>query len=147
MPTVGWNKWRHSWKSRLSYSYWWQMLSLTTGTVECWKTNWLLTPSKTVINDGKIVPVYPYKPTQCVPLGIKAINGLSLTRLTRLTGEVTMSLALINCENMQLLDRYFKPHMECLFREKKHLGDQREHDDFVASQTGSYRNEKFRLAT
>ena len=80
----------------------------------------------------KIIPVYPCKLTKRVPLGIKALNGISLNRLVRLTGDVKTSLPFINSHNIEQLDRYFKTNMEKLFRNKKYLKLNRERDDVIA---------------
>ena len=68
----------------------------------------------------KVIPVMPRRPKKRLPIGIKALNNLSLTRLDYLK-DLVPSLNSITHQNIRNYDRYFISNMEKLFGEKQHL--------------------------
>lgn len=76
----------------------------------------------------KVIPVYPKRPANRIPLGIRAINAISLSRLI-FTGSMTTTLPILTKDNLGQLDRFFAIYLRNLFGGKKHLRLQREETD------------------
>ena len=76
----------------------------------------------------KVIPVYPKRPTNRIPLGIRAINAISLSRLL-FTGSMTSTLPILTKDNIVQFDRFFAIYLRNLFGGKKHLRLKREEAD------------------
>jgi hypothetical protein len=64
----------------------------------------------------KIIPVYPRQPVKRVPLGLRSINGLSLSRvMTR--SNVAESLAIVTNENIDRMDLFLGENIKKLFED------------------------------
>lgn len=73
----------------------------------------------------KVIPVFPYKTNVRIPFGLKALNGISLTRLDYLE-DIETSLCNINLVNIINYDRYFAKNITSLFSGKRYLRKERE---------------------
>ena len=76
-------------------------------------------------NRWKLVPVLPSKPKLRIPLGLKALNSLSLSRLNYLN-DIASSLKSLKLDNIHHYDRYFATNMQKLFDRAKLLREKRE---------------------
>ena len=82
----------------------------------------------TICNGGerwKVIPVYPTRPVNKIPLGIRAINAISLSRIIY-TGSMTSTLPILTRDNLVQFDRFFAKYMQNLFDGKHHLRLRRE---------------------
>jgi len=77
---------------------------------------------------GRVIPVYPKRPTKRIPIGIRALNALSLSRLI-FSGSMTSTLPILTKDNASQLDRYFVPNLQKLFDCNKHERLKREEGD------------------
>ena len=85
----------------------------------------------TICNGGerwKVIPVYPTRPVKKIPLGIRAINAISLSRIIY-TGSMTSTLPILTRDNIGQFDRFFAKYMQKLFDGKRHLRLRREGAD------------------
>ena len=73
----------------------------------------------------KLIPVIPRRPRLRIPLGLKALNAISLSRLDYL-GDIASSFKTLELCNICHYDRFFVANMQKLFTRKKHLRKQRE---------------------
>ena len=76
----------------------------------------------------KVIPVYPTRPVNKIPLGIRAINAISLSRIIY-TGSMTSTLPILTRDNIAQFDRYFAKYLQNLFANKQHLRIRREEVD------------------
>ena len=85
----------------------------------------------TICNGGerwKVIPVYPTRPVNKIPLGVRAINAISLSRIIY-TGSMTSTLPILTRDNLRQYDRFFAKYMRSLFDGKHNLGLRREGAD------------------
>ena len=76
----------------------------------------------------KVIPVYPRRPINRIPLGIRAINALSLSRLI-FSSSMVSTLPILNRDNVSQFDRYFVKQVQNIFDSKKTLRLKREDAD------------------
>ena len=76
----------------------------------------------------KVIPVYPTRPANRIPLGIRAINAISLSRIIY-TGSMTATLPILTQDNIERFDRFFAKYLTNLFASKQHLRLKREEAD------------------
>ena len=75
----------------------------------------------------KVIPVYPTRPVNKIPLGIRAINAISLSRI--IYSSMTSTLPILTRDNIAQFDRYFAKYLQNLFANKQHLRIRREEAD------------------
>lgn len=83
-------------------------------------------------NRWKLIPVMFQKTQQRVPLGLKSLNTVSLSRLNYL-GDVSISLRSLNLNNIHHYDRFFASNIQKLFAKGRYLrlkGDKDENEDW-----------------
>ena len=73
----------------------------------------------------KVILVYPVRPANRIPLGIRAINAISLSRIIY-TGSMTSKLPILTRDNIGQFDRFFAKYLQNLFPGKQHLRIRRE---------------------
>ena len=76
----------------------------------------------------KMIPVYPTRPANRIPLGIRAINAISLSRIIY-TGSMTSTLPILTRDNIGQFDHFFAKYLQNLFACKQHLRIRREETD------------------
>ena len=76
----------------------------------------------------KVIPVYPTRPVNRIPLGIRAINAISLSKIIY-TGSMTSTLPILTKDNIVQFDRFFAEYLQNLFASKQHLRSKRENAD------------------
>ena len=76
----------------------------------------------------KVIPVYPTRPVNKIPLGIRAINAISLSRIIY-TCSMTSILPILTRDNIGQFDRFFAKYLQNLFASKQHLRIRREEVD------------------
>ena len=76
----------------------------------------------------KVIPVYSTRPANRIPLGTRAINAISVSRIIY-TGSMTSTLPILTQDNIERFDRFFAKYLKNLFASKQHLRLKREEAD------------------
>lgn len=76
----------------------------------------------------KVIPVYLTRPANRIPLGIRAINAISLSRFAY-TGSMMSLLPILTKDNIGQFDRFLAKHLQNIFASKQHLRTRREEAD------------------
>ena len=76
----------------------------------------------------KVIPVYPTRPVNKIPLGIRAINAISLSRIIY-RGSMASTLPILTQDNTRQFDRFFAKYLQNLYASKQVLRIRREEAD------------------